>query len=83
MSRLLLALYLLEAGLLLVLAPWSRFWDRNYFSAYFPALGEMLGHPYVKGAVTGIGLVSLAAALMELGLIVWHRVAAAQADHGA
>ncbi len=63
----LLALYLLEAGLLLILAPWSRFWERNYFAAVAPVVADWLTHAYVKGAVTGVGIVSVAAALVEIG----------------
>ena len=65
-SRLLLALYLLEAGLLLVITPWSRFWDRNYFTALWPWLAVVMGNAYVKGAVSGVGLISVLAALGEL-----------------
>ena len=38
-SRLLVAAYLIEAGVLLVLAPWSGLWDRNYFADALPWLG--------------------------------------------
>lgn len=65
-SRLLLALYLLEAGLLLVITPWSRFWDRNYFTALWPWLAIIMSNPFIKGAVSGVGLVSVLAALGEI-----------------
>jgi hypothetical protein len=65
-SRLLLALYLLEAGLLLVITPWSRFWDRNYCTALWPWLALVMGNAYMKGAVSGVGLISVLAALGEL-----------------
>lgn len=69
-SRLLLALYLLEAGLLLVITPWSRFWDRNYFTALWPALSLVMGNAFVKGAVSGVGFISVLAALGEImGLV--------------
>ncbi len=69
-SRLLLALYLLEAGLLLVITPWSRFWDRNYFTALWPALAVVMGNAFVKGAVSGVGVISVFAALGEImGLV--------------
>lgn len=71
----LLSLYLLEAGLLLMLAPWTQFWDRNYFVA-LPSLAAWIVHPYVRGAVTGVGIVSVAAALIEIGLLVSRRGAA-------
>ncbi len=65
-SRLLIAAYLIEAGVLLVLAPWSALWHRNYFAANFPLLGQWMLSPYVKGAVTGIGLITALAGLRDL-----------------
>lgn len=69
----LLSLYLLEAGLLLILAPWTQFWDRNYFSALAPAVATWAMHPYVRGAVTGVGIVSVGAALVEIGVLLSRR----------
>ena len=71
----LLALYLLEAGLLLILAPWSKFWERNYFAGLLPLVDAWVTHPYVKGAVTGVGIVSVAAALIEIGDLLARRAA--------
>jgi hypothetical protein len=63
---LLVAAYLIEAGVLLVLAPWSVWWHRNYFAAMFPALGEFMANAFVRGGVTGIGLVTALAGLRDL-----------------
>ena len=57
---------LLEAGLLLVLIPWSAFWDRNYFAEALPGLRELITNNFVRGAVSGLGVVNLLAALSEL-----------------
>ena len=59
MSRLLVAAYLIEAGVLLVLAPWSGLWERNYFAAALPWLGLWM-------AVTGMGLVTARGGLRDL-----------------
>ena len=64
--RLLLVALLLEAGLLLILIPWSAFWERNYFSESIPLLDAFLANFYVRGAVSGLGLVNVLAALAEL-----------------
>jgi hypothetical protein len=69
----LLSLYLLEAGLLLMLAPWTQFWERNYFAALQPALATWVTHPLVRGAVTGVGIVSVVAALVEISLLLSRR----------
>ena len=60
------AALLLEAGLLLILVPWSAFWDRNYFFDAVPALAEILKSNYSRGAVSGLGVVNLLAGLGEL-----------------
>jgi hypothetical protein len=57
---------LLEAGLLLVLIPWSAFWDRNVFIEWAGSFGALLTSNYVRGAITGLGLLNVWAALAEL-----------------
>ncbi|HUE85641.1 MAG TPA: hypothetical protein VMO26_06140 [Vicinamibacterales bacterium] len=52
--------------MLLILIPWSAFWDRNYFAESFPSLGTLLTNNFVRGAVSGLGVVNLLAALGEL-----------------
>jgi hypothetical protein len=52
--------------LLLVLIPWSAFWDRNYFVEAWSALGGFLTSNYTRGAISGLGLVNVWAALAEL-----------------
>ena len=51
---------------MLILIPWSAFWDRNYFVEAMPALGVLLTNNFVRGAVSGLGVVNLLAALAEL-----------------
>ena len=57
---------LLETGLLLVLIPWSAFWDRNYFVEASTAIGHLITSNYTRGAITGLGLLNVWAALGEL-----------------
>lgn len=52
--------------MLLLLLPWSAFWDRNYFTQAWPWLHEALTSAYARGAVSGLGLVNIYAALAEL-----------------
>jgi hypothetical protein len=60
-------MYFLEAGLILLVAPWSRFWDRNFFAAAVPILDSVLASPYARGAVSGVGLITLLAGIADLG----------------
>lgn len=50
----------------MLIAPWSAFWDRNFFAAHLPSLASFLSSPYVRGAVSGIGGITLLAGLGEL-----------------
>jgi hypothetical protein len=55
--RIILLLLWLELGLLLVLLPWSDYWEINYFLIRFPELNRFLLNPYLRGAISGLGLV--------------------------
>ena len=61
--------FFLEVGLLLVVLPWSAFWERNYFAEAWPALQPFLTNNFVRGAVTGLGFVNLFAGFTELALV--------------
>ena len=66
-SRLLFAAYFLEAGVVLIVAPWKvAFWDRNFFVERLPLLEGFLGNVFVRGAVSGIGGLTALAGLAEL-----------------
>lgn len=66
MRRLFLATLFLWAGFLLILVPWSVFWERNYFSQTLPALEALIENNYVRGAISGLGLVNVYFGLAEL-----------------
>jgi hypothetical protein len=53
-------------GLLLVLAPWSAIWERNYFVEHLPWVAAIARNNFVRGAVSGLGVVNLAAGIAEL-----------------
>lgn len=82
MSRLLVFAYFVESGLLLLIVPWSVFWERNLFVERVPMLKMVLTNHFVRGAISGIGLVCLWAALSELAGIFsgWRRGRAVEDD---
>jgi len=79
--RLLVAAYLVEAGLVLTIAPWTVFWDRNYFAYTIPWVGEWMAIAYVRGAVTGVGLVTAVVGLRDLSGVILARSSSADAGH--
>jgi hypothetical protein len=64
--RLLLTAFFLETGAVLVLAPWSEFWDRNYFAQGLPLIHALMINNFVRGAVSGLGIVNMLAAVAEM-----------------
>ena len=72
-KRLLLVAYFLEVGLVLILVPWSAFWEHNYFAVTFPLLQDVLRNNYVRGAVSGLGIVNLLIGFDELVSVLWAR----------
>ena len=64
--RLLLTAFFFEAGLVLVIVPWSVYWERNYFVQALPLIEPLLTNDFVRGAVSGLGLVNLVAGFVEI-----------------
>lgn len=61
--RVLLLLLWLELGLLIILIPWTVFWDANYFLNRYPSLIPVLLNPYLRGAISGLGVVDAVLAI--------------------
>lgn len=71
----LFAAYFLEAGLILVIAPWTNFWNGNLFIEAYPQLQDLLGSPFMRGAVSGVGAITTLAGIAELAtaIVARHR----------
>ena len=68
-SRIFFILYCIEAGVFLLWAPWTPFWERAVFGLPFPGLAEIdafLVEPLTRGAVSGFGLVHLVWGIHDL-----------------
>ncbi len=77
MKRLLIVAFFFEFGIALLVVPWSSFWDRNYFAETVPFIHTIIRNNFVRGAVSGLGLINLAAGLAELISILLARHPAA------
>ena len=66
MMPLLLAAFFLEVGFILLVVPWSSYWDRNFFAQSWPPLHAVLTSNYVRGAVSGLGVVNVLAAVGQI-----------------
>jgi hypothetical protein len=63
-----------EIGFLLIVLPWLSYpsWNENYLLVWvvetlrWPALGRFLTSGYVRGAVTGVGLLNVVLGIREI-----------------
>ena len=62
----LIVAYFLEVGLVLVIAPWTAFWERNVFVIASGDLSDILLSPWLRGALSGVGVVTFVAGLLDL-----------------
>lgn len=58
-------LFCLEIGIVLLLFPWSTMWSRNYFFALAPQWSAVFSSNYLRGAISGVGVVNLWIAISE------------------
>jgi len=69
LRRLLFVAFFVEVGLLLIVLPWSSFWERNYFGYLWPILHSFLRNNFIRGAVSGLGVLNLLAGFSELAFV--------------
>ena len=65
-SSLLLVIFCLELGILLLIFPWTGYWERNYFSNLLPHFESFWANVYLRGAVSGLGVLNIYISLAEL-----------------
>ncbi len=51
--------FYIELGMLLVVLPWTRLWTNNSLVLEYPRLQNVLQMNFVRGLVTGVGLVDI------------------------
>ena len=66
LSAVLLITLCTYVGLFLALFPWTYLWDINYFSQVAPAWHEYWGNRYLRGAVSGVGVLNIYLAVVEV-----------------
>jgi len=64
-------IFCFELGLFLLIYPWTGAWQDNYFSWALPGTVQTTWHTfwnnsYVKGAVSGLGLINVWIAIAEV-----------------
>ncbi len=52
-------LFCLEVGIILVWCPWTKIWSENSILLSYPTLRGFLMLSFVRGAISGLGLVNI------------------------
>jgi len=69
MNRWLAILYVVicfEMGAFLFLYPWVPLWNQNFFMAHFPWVYSLARNYYIRGSISGLGLVDIFLAFHEV-----------------
>ena len=72
------ALYCLEAGLFFTVGPWTRIWTMNSLLHDSTAIALFADNPFVRGFVSGIGLLHLLFGVREIFRLARTRRSAAR-----
>jgi hypothetical protein len=68
--RVLYVVYCLEAGIFLVVAPWTESWQRVAMLVPYGVLRSLLSLTWLRGMITGFGLVHLVWAAHDIDLVL-------------
>ena len=60
------ALYCLEAGLFFTVVPWTRLWTLNPWLHHGMAMAVWADNPFVRGFVSGLGVIHLIVGTRDL-----------------
>ena len=80
MRRLIITALFFEIGVVLLVVPWMPYWQNNFFIDARPYVEPLLTSPYVKGAISGLGLVNVIAGFAELASLFMGRRGDSQGD---
>ena len=65
-ASLIFIVFCMELGMFLVIFPWSDFWDRSFFFSLAPQWRLYWDNAYLRGAVSGLGIVNVYISLVEI-----------------
>jgi len=60
------ALYCIEAGLFFLIAPWTHLWTMNPLFSGSPDLAMWAANPFVRGFVSGFGMMHMIVGVKDL-----------------
>ena len=64
--RLCFVIFCFEIGVFLVVFPWLEYWNTSTVALYAPWLTDLWGSPYLRGALSGLGLANIYISFLEI-----------------
>ena len=58
--------FCLELGVVLLVLPWSEYWENNFFANWTPGWHDVWKNEYLRGAISGLGIVNIYISFSEL-----------------
>ena len=58
-SMVVFVVFCIELGLFIAVLPWISVWNSNSFVLTHPGLHDFVGNNFVRGAISGIGIIDL------------------------
>jgi hypothetical protein len=58
-------LFCIELGLVLIVLPWTKFWFSDGWTAQWPGFQHLMQQGFVRGAVSGLGLLDVWLGVVE------------------
>lgn len=65
-SLAILVVFCFYVGVLVVLLPWTRYWQENHYLLTSPVLGPVLNSGITRGAISGLGLLDIWIGISEI-----------------
>ena len=59
-------IFCMAIGLFLLIFPWTSYWETDYFASLIPQWHAYWDNMYIRGAVSGLGVVNLYISILEI-----------------
>ncbi len=69
--KLILVIYFFVAGVFLIAVPWTHLWPLRITDV--PWFMALISNPALRGAISGIGLVLIGGAILEIRDVISHK----------
>ena len=68
--KLCFVIFCFEIGVFLVVFPWLEYWNTSTVALSAPWLTDIWGSPYLRGALSGLGVVNICISFLEIRRLI-------------